>query len=102
MSDSYSTEKHMIQMECQLNVDIAKKNSQYLDCAQITQMEKDATEDINGQANMKQKLLDQHYSTQMDMVRTECQLNITMAVNHFQQQREVADAAGYSSSRNDH
>merc|ERR1719456_1420049 len=64
----------------------AATHSPYLDAATITQQEKDATEALNGQANMQQKMLDHQYSTQVEMIKAECARNITMATNQFQQQ----------------
>merc|ERR1719456_2091970 len=64
----------------------AATHSPYLDTATITQQEKDATEALNGQANMQQKMLDHQYSTQLELIKAECTRNITMATNQFSQQ----------------
>merc|ERR1719169_353592 len=66
----------------------AATHSPYLDTATITQQEKDATEALNGQANMQQKMLDHQYGTQLEMIKAECTRNITMATNQFTQQRD--------------
>merc|ERR1712138_310990 len=66
----------------------AATHSPYLDATTITQQEKDATEALNGQASMQQKMLDHQYSTQVEMIKAECTRNITMATNQFQQQRD--------------
>merc|ERR1712138_326249 len=66
----------------------AATHSPYLDTATITQQEKDATEALNGQANMQQKMLDHQYSTQLELIKAECTRNITMATNQFTQQRD--------------
>merc|ERR1712093_635837 len=58
------------------------------DAATITQQEKDATDALNGQASMQQKMLDHQYATQVDMIKAECERNITMTTNQFQQQRD--------------
>merc|ERR1719316_2405067 len=60
--------------------------SPYLDTATITQQEKDATEALNGQANMQLKMLTHQYDTQKAMLEAECARNIEMAKNQFQQQ----------------
>merc|ERR1719327_2179063 len=60
--------------------------SPYLDTATITQQEKDATEALNGQANMQLKMLTHQYDTQKAMIEAECARNIEMAKNQFQQQ----------------
>merc|ERR1719213_1289027 len=60
--------------------------SPYLDTATITQQEKDATEALNGQANMQLKMLTHQYDTQKLMLEAECARNIEMAKNQFQQQ----------------
>merc|ERR1712196_103377 len=57
----------------------AATHSPYLDTATITQQEKDATEALNGQANMQQKML-----------KAECERNVTMATSQFTQQRDQA------------
>merc|ERR1719504_532358 len=54
----------------------------------ITQQEKDATDALNGQASMQQKMLEHQYTTQADMIKAECTRNIAMATNQFQQQRD--------------
>merc|ERR1719326_2694020 len=66
----------------------AATHSPYLDTATITQQEKDATEALNGQATMQQKMLDHQYSTQLELIKAECTRNITMATNQFTQQRD--------------
>merc|ERR1719201_2712173 len=66
----------------------AATHSPYLDATTITQQEKDATEALNGQASMQQKMLDHQYTTQVEMIKAECTRNITMATNQFQQQRD--------------
>merc|ERR1719240_1236322 len=68
----------------------AATTSPYLDATTITQQEKDATEALNGQASMQQKMLDHQYTTQVAMIKAECQRNDTMATNQFQQQRDQA------------
>merc|ERR1712118_213603 len=66
----------------------AATHSPYLDATTITQQEKDATEALNGQASMQQKMLDHQYTTQVEMIKAECTRNIAMATNQFQQQRD--------------
>merc|ERR1719301_430891 len=66
----------------------AATHSPYLDAATITQQEEDATDALNGQASMQQKMLEHQYTTQADMIKAECTRNITMATNQFQQQRD--------------
>merc|ERR1719316_136995 len=66
----------------------AATHSPYLDAATITQQEKDATEALNGQASMQQKILDHQYTTQAEMIKAECTRNIAMATNQFQQQKQ--------------
>merc|ERR1719181_1529650 len=61
-----------------------------MDVATITQQEKDATEALNGQATMQLKMIGHQYTTQVDMIKAECDRNITMATNQFQQQRDQA------------
>merc|ERR1719453_2810489 len=56
--------------------------------ATITQQEKDATEALNGQASMQQKMLEHQYTTQLEMIKAECERNITMATSQFTQQRD--------------
>merc|ERR1719324_1981649 len=68
----------------------AATTSPYLDATTITQQEKDATEALNGQASMQQKMLDHQYTTQVEMIKAECTRNITMATNQFQQQRAAS------------
>ena len=46
----------------------AATHSPYLDAATITQQEKDATEALNGQASMQQKMLDHQYAAQGDVL----------------------------------
>merc|ERR1740138_597609 len=62
----------------------------YLDTATITQQEKDATTALNGQADMQLKMIGHQYSHQVDMIKAECERNVTMAVNQFQQERDPA------------
>merc|ERR1719313_2867 len=66
----------------------AATHSPYLDAATITQQEKDATDALNGQASMQQKMLEHQYTTQSEMIKAECTRNIAMATNQFQQQRD--------------
>merc|ERR1712224_80701 len=54
----------------------------------ITQQEKDATEALNGQTSMQQKMLDHQYTTQKELIKAEYERNITMATNQFAQQRD--------------
>merc|ERR1719389_251148 len=61
-----------------------------MDASTITQQEKDATEALNGQATMQLKMIGHQYTTQVDMIKAECDRNITMATNQFQQQRDQA------------
>merc|ERR1712078_246506 len=65
----------------------AATHSPYLGATTITQQEKDATEALNGQASMQQKMLDHQYTTQVEMIKAEC-TRIAMATNQFQQQRD--------------
>jgi len=62
----------------------------YLDAATITQQEKDATAALDGQATMQLSMLSHQFTTQADMIKAECERNITMATNQFQQQRDQA------------
>merc|ERR1719420_836115 len=66
----------------------AQTHSPYLDAATITQQEKDATEALNGQTSMQQKMLDHQYTTQKELIKAEYERNITMATNQFAQQRD--------------
>merc|ERR1719240_2419846 len=68
----------------------AATTSPYLDTATITQQEKDATEALNGQASMQQKMLDHQFTHQTEVLKAECARNITMATNQFSQQRDQA------------
>merc|ERR1719240_702647 len=80
----------------------AATHSPYLDATTITQQEKDATEALNGQASMQQKMLDHQYTTQVAMINAEYERNVTMATNQFQQQRDQSIMAleQQQSSRN--
>merc|ERR1712118_130045 len=66
----------------------AQTHSPYLDAATITQQEKDATEALNGQASMQQKMLDHQYTTQKELIKAEYERNVQMATNQFTQQRD--------------
>merc|ERR1711869_130780 len=68
----------------------APTHSPYLDATTITQQEKDATQALNGQADMQLKMIGHQFTTQVDMIKAECTRNITMATNQFQQQRDQA------------
>merc|ERR1712124_4070 len=57
----------------------AQTHSPYLDAATITQQEKDATEALNGQASMQQKMLDHQYTTQVATIKAEYERSVTMA-----------------------
>merc|ERR1719515_395289 len=59
----------------------AQTHSPYLDAATITQQEKDATEALNGQASMQQKMLDHQYTTQKELIKAEYERNVQMATN---------------------
>merc|ERR1711939_1293650 len=48
----------------------------------------DATEALNGQATMQQKMLDHQYTTQKELIKAEYERNVTMATNQFTQQRD--------------
>merc|ERR1719359_1793543 len=61
-----------------------------MDSGTITQQEKDATEALNGQATMQLKMIGHQYGTQVDMIKAECDRNIAMATNQFNQQRDQA------------
>merc|ERR1712216_969551 len=54
----------------------APTHSPYLDATTITQQEKDATEALNGQATMQLKMIGHQYTTQVDMIKAECDRNI--------------------------
>merc|ERR1719247_1911471 len=60
----------------------------YLDTKTITQQEKDATDALNGQADMQLKMIGHQYSHQVEMLKAECTRNITMATNSFEQERD--------------
>merc|ERR1719310_825942 len=66
----------------------AATHSPYLDAATITQQEKDATEALNGQASMQQKMLDHQYTTQVAMIKAEYERNVTMLDHQYTTQRD--------------
>merc|ERR1711869_34322 len=68
----------------------APTHSPYLDATTITQQEKDATQALNGQADMQLKMIGHQYTWEKEMITAECARNITMATNQFQQQRDQA------------